>query len=95
VDVDAERAGLPVEVAKQLFITRGSLTTFSVANDVAKYFAIIPAMFVVVYPKLNVLNVMRLGHPHTAILAVVIYNALIIPALIPLALRGAATSTHR
>ena len=77
-----------VEVAKQLLITRGSLTTFSIANDVAKYFAIIPAMFVVVYPKLNVLNITHLHSPHTAILAAVIYNALIIPALIPLALRG-------
>ena len=77
-----------VEVAKQLLITRDSLTTFSIANDVAKYFAIIPAMFVVVYPALRVLNVMRLDNPHTAILSAVIYNALIIPALIPLALRG-------
>ncbi len=77
-----------VEVAKQLLITRGSLTTFSIANDVAKYFAIIPAMFVVVYPKLNTLNVLHLHNPHTAILSAVIYNALIIPALIPLALRG-------
>jgi K+-transporting ATPase ATPase B chain len=64
------------------------LATFSIANDVAKYFAIIPAMFMVVYPKLGVLNVMHLDSPHTAILAAVIYNALIIPALIPLALRG-------
>jgi potassium-transporting ATPase ATP-binding subunit len=71
-----------------LLITRGSLTTFSIANDVAKYFAIVPAMFVVVYPKLQVLNVMRLDNPHSAILSAVIYNALIIPALIPLALRG-------
>ncbi len=77
-----------VEVAKQLLITRGSLTTFSIANDVAKYFAIIPAMFVVVYPRLSVLNVTHLHSPHTAILAAVIYNALIIPARIPLALRG-------
>jgi K+-transporting ATPase ATPase B chain len=69
-------------------ITRGSLTTFSIANDVAKYFAIIPAMFVVAYPKLSALNIMHLAHPHTAILAAVIYNAAIIPALIPLALRG-------
>jgi high-affinity K+ transport system ATPase subunit B len=69
-------------------ITRGSLTTFSIANDVAKYFAIIPAMFDVAYPPLRVLNVMHLDNPHTAILAAVIYNALIIPALIPLALRG-------
>jgi potassium-transporting ATPase ATP-binding subunit len=90
VDLDSNPTKLieVVEVAKQLLITRGSLTTFSVANDVAKYFAIIPAMFIVVYPRLEVLNVMRLGNPHTAILSAVIYNALIIPALIPLALRG-------
>jgi len=92
VDLDSNPTKLieVVEVAKQLLITRGSLTTFSIANDVAKYFAIIPAMFVVVYPKLGVLNVMHLDSPHTAILAAVIYNALIIPALIPLALRGVA-----
>jgi len=90
VDLDSNPTKLieVVEVAKQLLITRGSLTTFSIANDVAKYFAIIPAMFLVVYPRLGVLNVMRLDNPHTAILAAVIYNALIIPALIPLALRG-------
>jgi K+-transporting ATPase ATPase B chain len=90
VDLDSNPTKLieVVEVAKQLLITRGSLTTFSIANDVAKYFAIIPAMFVVVYPKLRVLNVMHLDNPHTAILAAVIYNAVIIPALIPLALRG-------
>jgi K+-transporting ATPase ATPase B chain len=90
VDLDSNPTKLieVVEVAKQLLITRGSLTTFSIANDVAKYFAIIPAMFVVAYPKLSVLNVMRLDNPHTAILSAVIYNAVIIPALIPLALRG-------
>ena len=90
VDLDSNPTKLieVVEVAKQLLITRGSLTTFSIANDVAKYFAIIPAMFVVVYPELRVLNVMHLTNPHTAILAAVLYNALIIPALIPLALRG-------
>jgi len=90
VDLDSNPTKLieVVEVAKQLLITRGSLTTFSIANDVAKYFAIIPAMFVVAYPALHVLNIMRLDNPHTAILAAVIYNALIIPALIPLALRG-------
>jgi K+-transporting ATPase ATPase B chain len=90
VDLDSNPTKLieVVEVAKQLLITRGSLTTFSIANDVAKYFAIIPAMFVAVYPKLGVLNVTHLDNPHTAILAAVIYNALIIPALIPLALRG-------
>jgi K+-transporting ATPase ATPase B chain len=90
VDLDSNPTKLieVVEVAKQLLITRGSLTTFSIANDVAKYFAIIPAMFVVAYPKLRVLNVMHLDSPHTAILSAVIYNALIIPAMIPLALRG-------
>jgi potassium-transporting ATPase ATP-binding subunit len=90
VDLDSNPTKLieVVEVAKQLLITRGSLTTFSIANDVAKYFAIIPAMFDVVYPKLRVLNVTHLNSPHTAILSAVIYNALIIPALIPLALRG-------
>ena len=90
VDLDSNPTKLieVVEVAKQLLITRGSLTTFSIANDVAKYFAIIPAMFLVVYPKLNVLNIMHLDNPHSAILSAVIYNALVIPALIPLALRG-------
>jgi potassium-transporting ATPase ATP-binding subunit len=90
VDLDSNPTKLieVVEVAKQLLITRGSLTTFSITNDVAKYFAIVPAMFLVVYPRLGPLNVMHLGDPHTAILSAVIYNALIIPALIPLALRG-------
>ena len=90
VDLDSNPTKLieVVEVAKQLLITRGSLTTFSIANDVAKYFAIIPAMFDVVYPQLRVLNITHLNSPHTAILSAVIYNALIIPALIPLALRG-------
>jgi K+-transporting ATPase ATPase B chain len=77
-----------VEIGKQLLITRGALTTFSVANDVAKYFAIIPAMFAVAFPQLEVLNVMRLRTPESAILSAVIFNALIIIALIPLALRG-------
>ncbi|HXX90727.1 MAG TPA: potassium-transporting ATPase subunit KdpB [Acidimicrobiales bacterium] len=90
VDLDSNPTKLieVVEVGKQLLITRGSLTTFSIANDIAKYFAIVPAMFLVAYPALKVLNVMHLSNPHTAILAAVIYNALIIPALIPLALRG-------
>ncbi|HKA83180.1 MAG TPA: potassium-transporting ATPase subunit B, partial [Acidimicrobiales bacterium] len=77
-----------VEIGKQLLITRGSLTTFSIANDVAKYFAIIPAMFVSVFPDLDTLNVMDLQSPRSAILSAVIFNALIIVALIPLALRG-------
>jgi K+-transporting ATPase ATPase B chain len=90
VDLDSDPGKLfeVVEVAKQLLVTRGSLTTFSIANDVAKYFAIIPAIFAFVYPKLGVLNFLHLGNPHTAILSAVIYSALIIPALIPLALRG-------
>jgi K+-transporting ATPase ATPase B chain len=79
-----------VGIGKQLLMTRGALTTFSVANDVAKYFAIIPAMFVVLYPELAVLNVMHLASPTTAILSAIIFNALIIPALVPLALKGVA-----
>jgi K+-transporting ATPase ATPase B chain len=77
-----------VEIGKQLLITRGALTTFSIANDVAKYFAIIPAMFVLGYPMLQRLNIMHLATPQSAILSAVIFNALIIIALIPLALRG-------
>src|ERR1700742_2974205 len=77
-----------VEIGKQLLMTRGALTTFSIANDVAKYFAIIPAMFVVLYPGLAVLNVMHLQSPTSAILSAIIFNALIIPSLVPLALRG-------
>jgi K+-transporting ATPase ATPase B chain len=75
-------------VGKQLLITRGALTTFSIANDVAKYFAIIPAVFVTTFPQLQTLNIMRLATPHSAILSAVIFNALIIIALVPLALRG-------
>jgi K+-transporting ATPase ATPase B chain len=77
-----------VEVGKQLLMTRGCLTTFSIANDVAKYFAILPAMFMVVFPEIAPLNVMGLTSPESAILSAVIFNALIIVALIPLALRG-------
>lgn len=77
-----------MEIGKQLLITRGALTTFSIANDVAKYFAIIPAMFVGLYPVLDKLNVMALHSPRSAILSAVIFNALVIVALIPLALRG-------
>ncbi|HEY4217223.1 MAG TPA: potassium-transporting ATPase subunit KdpB [Gemmatimonadaceae bacterium] len=90
IDLDSDPTKLieVVEIGKQLLMTRGSLTTFSIANDVAKYFAIIPAMFVVTYPALQTLNVMRLHSPQSAILASVIFNALIIIALIPLALRG-------
>src|SRR4029077_9128760 len=79
-----------VEVGKQLLITRGCLTTFSIANDVAKYFAILPALFMAVFPEIAPLNVMRLASPQSAILSAVIFNALIIVALIPLALRGVA-----
>ena len=90
VDLDSDPTKLIeiVEIGKQLLITRGALTTFSIANDVAKYFAIIPAMFAAVYPGLDKLNIMRLHSPQTAILSAVIFNALIIVALIPLALRG-------
>ncbi|GIL37808.1 potassium-transporting ATPase subunit KdpB [Roseiterribacter gracilis] len=90
VDLDSDPTKLIeiVGIGKQLLMTRGSLTTFSIANDVAKYFAIIPAMFAAIYPQLNVLNVMRLGSPESAILSAIIFNALIIVALIPLALRG-------
>ena len=90
VDLDSNPTKLIeiVEIGMQLLITRGALTTFSVANDVAKYFAIIPAMFAGAFPVLNVLNVMHLRTPESAILAAVIFNALIIIALIPLALRG-------
>src|SRR5262249_59811914 len=75
-------------IGKQLLMTRGALTTFSIANDVAKYFAIIPAMFAAFYPQLQALNVMGLSSPQSAILSAVIFNALIIIALIPLALKG-------
>jgi K+-transporting ATPase ATPase B chain len=90
VDLDSDPTKLIeiVEIGKQLLITRGALTTFSIANDIAKYFAIIPAMFVALFPGLDLLNVMRLHSPQSAILSAVIFNALIIIALIPLALRG-------
>ncbi len=90
VDLDSDPTKLldVVRVGKQLLISRGALTTFSIANDVAKYFAILPAMFVAAYPQLQALNVMHLASPHSAILSAVIFNALIIVALIPLALRG-------
>ncbi|HEX3258024.1 MAG TPA: potassium-transporting ATPase subunit KdpB [Pseudonocardia sp.] len=90
VDLDSDPTKLIeiVEIGKQLLITRGALTTFSIANDLAKYFAILPAMFVVLYPPLGALNIMGLATPQSAILSAVIFNALIIVALIPLALRG-------
>ena len=90
VDLDSNPTKLieVVEIGKQLLITRGALTTFSIANDVAKYFAIIPAMFLVTFPMLGALNIMGLRTPESAILSAVIFNALIIVALVPLALRG-------
>ena len=92
VDLDSNPTKLIeiVEIGKQLLMTRGSLTTFSIANDVAKYFAIIPALFIVTYPELGALNIMKLASPQSAILSAVIFNALIIIALIPLALKGVA-----
>jgi K+-transporting ATPase ATPase B chain len=92
VDLDSDPTKLieVVGLGKQLLMTRGALTTFSVANDVAKYFAIIPAMFVVLYPGLGALNVMGLGSPESAILSAIMFNALIIPFLVPLALKGVA-----
>ena len=90
VDLDSDPTKLIeiVEIGKQLLITRGALTTFSIANDIAKYFAILPAIFVVAYPGLSALNVMRLSTPQSAILSAVIFNALVIIALVPLALKG-------
>ena len=92
VDLDSNPTKLieVVEIGKQLLMTRGSLTTFSIANDVAKYFAIIPALFVASLPELGALNIMELATPQSAILSAVIFNALIIVALIPLALKGVA-----
>jgi K+-transporting ATPase ATPase B chain len=92
VDLDSDPTKLIeiVEIGKQLLMTRGALTTFSIANDVAKYFAMIPAMFIAFYPQLAALDVMRLGDPRGAILSAIIFNALIIVALIPLALKGIA-----
>ena len=92
VDLDSDPTKLieVVEIGKQLLMTRGSLTTFSIANDVAKYFAILPALFIATYPELNALNVMHLASPQSAILSAVIFNAIIIVLLIPLALKGVA-----
>jgi potassium-transporting ATPase ATP-binding subunit len=90
VDLDSDPTKLIeiVEIGKQLLITRGALTTFSIANDLAKYFAILPALFVGIHPQLGALNVMGLSTPNSAVLSAVVFNALIIVALIPLALRG-------
>jgi K+-transporting ATPase ATPase B chain len=92
VDLDSDPTKLieVIAIGKQLLITRGAITTFSIANDVAKYFAILPAMFVVAYPELNSLNVMGLARPESAILSAVIFNAMVIIALVPLSLRGVA-----
>ena len=90
VDLDSDPTKLieVIEIGKQLLMTRGALTTFSIANDVAKYFAIIPAMFLLAMPQLAPLNIMRLATPDSAILSALIFNALVIPALIPVAIRG-------
>jgi potassium-transporting ATPase ATP-binding subunit len=92
VDLDNDPTKLIeiVEIGKQLLMTRGTLTTFSIANDVAKYFAIVPALFIATIPALQALNIMNLKSPQSAILSAVIFNAIIIPILIPLALRGVA-----
>jgi potassium-transporting ATPase ATP-binding subunit len=92
IDLDSDPTKLIeiVEIGKQLLITRGSLTTFSIANDLAKYFAIIPAAFASTYPELRLFNIMHLTSPISAMLSAVIFNALIIIALVPLALRGVA-----
>ncbi|MEG1427840.1 MAG: potassium-transporting ATPase subunit B, partial [Oscillospiraceae bacterium] len=92
VDLDSSPTKLIdiVRIGKQLLMTRGSLTTFSIANDLAKYFAIIPALFIGLYPGLGALNIMGLYSPHSAVLSAIIYNALVIIALIPLALKGVA-----
>jgi K+-transporting ATPase ATPase B chain len=90
VDLDSDPTKIleVVEIGKQLLITRGALTTFSIANDVAKYFAIIPAIFTVAIPQMQILNVMGLSTPSSAIISALIFNAIIIPALIPIAMRG-------
>jgi potassium-transporting ATPase ATP-binding subunit len=90
IDLDSSPSKLLdiVEIGKEILITRGALTTFSIANDVAKYFAIVPAVFAVAYPELGILNIMGLSTPYSAVLSAVIFNAIVIPLLIPLALRG-------
>jgi K+-transporting ATPase ATPase B chain len=96
IDLDSNPTKLLdiVEVGKQILITRGALTTFSIANDVSKYFAIIPAIFATVYPQLGILNVMHLSSPLSAVLSAVIFNAVVIPMLIPIALRGVRFRTR-
>ncbi|MFZ1982947.1 MAG: potassium-transporting ATPase subunit B, partial [Desulfatitalea sp.] len=90
VDLDSDPTKLIeiIEIGKQLLMTRGAMTTFSIANDVAKYFAIIPAMFMLAMPQLAALNIMRLATPQSAILSALIFNAIIIPLLIPIAIKG-------
>ena len=90
VDLDSDPTKIleVVEIGKQLLITRGSLTTFSIANDIAKYFAIIPAIFMAAIPRLGVLNIMGLSSPDSAVLSALVFNAIIIPCLIPLAMKG-------
>lgn len=90
VDLDSDPSKIieVVAIGKQLLMTRGALTTFSIANDIAKYFAIIPAMFTLAIPEMEALNVMGLGSPSSAIISALIFNAIIIPLLIPLAMRG-------
>jgi K+-transporting ATPase ATPase B chain len=90
IDLDSDPTKLlsVISIGKQLLITRGSLTTFSIANDIAKYFAIIPAMFIIAMPQLQSLNIMNLASPQSAILSALIFNAIIIPLLIPVAMRG-------
>ena len=90
VDLDSDPTKIleVVEIGKQLLITRGSLTTFSIANDIAKYFAIIPAIFMAAIPQLGVLNIMGLSSPDSAVLSALVFNAIIIPCLIPLAMKG-------
>ena len=90
IDLDSNPTKLLdiVEIGKQILMTRGTLTTFSIANDIAKYFAIIPAALVSIYPQLAILNVMQLASPFSAILSAVIFNAIVIPLLIPMALKG-------
>jgi K+-transporting ATPase ATPase B chain len=92
IDLDSDPTKLIeiVIIGKQLLMSRGALTTFSIANDVAKYFAIIPALFIGIYPGMKVLNIMHLGSPESAILSAIIFNALILIGLLPLALRGVA-----
>ena len=88
LDSDPTKILEVVEIGKQLLITRGSLTTFSIANDIAKYFAIIPAIFMAAIPQLGVLNIMGLSSPDSAVLSALVFNAIIIPCLIPLAMKG-------